>query len=382
MDFTRNLAEIWTLYVIGSFMIFMRAFCRTRMVGIRGYKADDYLVWVTWAVYTEVSVIAHVFIIKAKGLHTSLLSPADRENLPLSDYHAWEYGTQVFIVGLTSYAVIVWTLKFNMLFFYRRVVKGLWIERFVVPVMCFVGVGAVIVILVLTCTCVPFRKMWQILPDPGEKCVPQSKAIFYTMLSLNLTTDMFIMLIPLPILRSMNAGIFRRLGLTFLFSLGIFCMVAAILRVLFIFKLNQSGISAMWSIREDFVAIFVGQAPMVYPIFKKTFWSSVIGSSKPGKTEEGSYEMGRASPSQMDASRRSRKKKDPYSISRIMGGTTVAATQMDMTRSESQEKIIEEEGVTSSAKREADHDRTDRAIHVQQTFQVQTGVDRHQRPMP
>jgi hypothetical protein len=127
------------------------------------------------------------------------MTPEQRKTLPLSDYRAWEYGTQVFIVGLTSYAVIVWTLKFNMLFFYRRVVKGLWIEKFILPVMCFVGAAAITVILVLTCTCVPFSKMWQIYPDPGGDCVPQNGVIFYTIMSLNLTTDLCILLIPLPV---------------------------------------------------------------------------------------------------------------------------------------------------------------------------------------
>jgi hypothetical protein len=151
------------------------------------------------AVYSEVTVIAHVFILKAGGKHTSIMTPEQRKTLPLSEYRAWEYGTQVFIVGLTSYAVIVWTLKFNMLFFYRRVVKGLWIEKFILPAMCFVGAAAITVIMVLFTTCVPYRKMWQIYPDPGKNCVPQNSVIFYTILSLNLATDLCIILIPLPV---------------------------------------------------------------------------------------------------------------------------------------------------------------------------------------
>lgn len=38
-------------------------------------------------------------------------------------------------------------------------------------------------------------------------------------------------------------------------------------------QLNQRGVSALWSMREDCVGIFVGQAPMVMPIFKRRFWS-------------------------------------------------------------------------------------------------------------
>lgn len=151
------------------------------------------------AVYTEVTVIATVFILKAKGLHTSLLTHEQRETLPLSQYHEWQYGTQMFIVGFTSYAVVVWTLKFNMLLFYYRVVKSLWIEKFVLPILCFVGATAIAVLVVTFGTCFPYSKMWQILPDPGTKCVPQNTVIFYTVLGLNLTTDAIIMMIPLPV---------------------------------------------------------------------------------------------------------------------------------------------------------------------------------------
>lgn len=38
-------------------------------------------------------------------------------------------------------------------------------------------------------------------------------------------------------------------------------------------QFNQRGVSALWSMREDCVGIFVGQAPMVTPLFKRRFWS-------------------------------------------------------------------------------------------------------------
>ncbi len=45
MDFTPFLAEIWTLYGLGSLMVFARVYVRTSLVGVRGYRPDDYLVW-------------------------------------------------------------------------------------------------------------------------------------------------------------------------------------------------------------------------------------------------------------------------------------------------------------------------------------------------
>ena len=48
MDFTTTLVEIWTLYFVGTVMMAARVFVRTKMVGVRGYSPDDYLVWFAW----------------------------------------------------------------------------------------------------------------------------------------------------------------------------------------------------------------------------------------------------------------------------------------------------------------------------------------------
>jgi hypothetical protein len=73
--------------------------------------------------------------------------------------------------------------------------------------------------------------------------------------------------------------------------------------------------AAIWSCREDFVAIVVGQAILIRPIFTKRFWTSdygrgmtEYGSSKRSKNSahlEESYEMG---------SKKRGKAKDPFSL--------------------------------------------------------------------
>lgn len=37
--------------------------------------------------------------------------------MPESEYHNWEYGSQIYLLGLAQYFVIIWMLKFNMLCF-------------------------------------------------------------------------------------------------------------------------------------------------------------------------------------------------------------------------------------------------------------------------
>jgi hypothetical protein len=139
----------------------------------------------------------------------------------------------------------------------------------------------------------------------------------------------------------------------------------------------------MWSIREDFVALFIGQAPMVYPIFKRRFWLTVQ-DEQTRRSNEVSFEMGKLKAS--GNSTEPKKKKDPYSISRIMRGTLngtfggtvsdtmVGGTMMQGTKSESQEKIIKSESQPMASIEEQEQQQqqqnSDRGIQVHQTYDV------------
>lgn len=120
--------------------------------------------------WTAAPAIGHVFVAVCEGRHTSELSYEDRKNMPIERYDDWEYGSQMFLFGLSGYFIILWTLKFNMLCFYQRVVRGLWVEKFVKPVMGLVLISAVIIVFTLSLYCRPFQAIWQVWPDPGRMC--------------------------------------------------------------------------------------------------------------------------------------------------------------------------------------------------------------------
>lgn len=43
-----ELIETWCLYSFGSLVIIVRIACRWRMIGIAGFKPDDYLIFFSW----------------------------------------------------------------------------------------------------------------------------------------------------------------------------------------------------------------------------------------------------------------------------------------------------------------------------------------------
>ena len=42
------LIETWTLYGFGTIFVALRVFSRTKLVGLAGYRPDDYLIFVVW----------------------------------------------------------------------------------------------------------------------------------------------------------------------------------------------------------------------------------------------------------------------------------------------------------------------------------------------
>lgn len=66
--------------------------------------------------------------------------------------------------------MMLWSMKFVMVFFYRRLTKGLWEECLVKPVAVLCGLTYLGVFLTCTLSCLPFPKNWQVYPTPGPVC--------------------------------------------------------------------------------------------------------------------------------------------------------------------------------------------------------------------
>jgi hypothetical protein len=169
------------------------------------------------------------------------------------------FSTQWFCVGVATYVLFIWTLKLNMLFLYQRVVKGLWVERFIMPTIGLVIATFIACMLIMFCACRPYNRMWIMWPNQGCKfpsmdhghsssadwytaiCQPQSSLNMIPPLVMNLVTDVCIMAIPIPVIMPVKTTFWKRIGLIFLFTAGIFVMVAAILRVTMVLVVSSGA---------------------------------------------------------------------------------------------------------------------------------------------
>ncbi|PGH34996.1 hypothetical protein GX50_02130 [[Emmonsia] crescens] len=279
------LIETWAEFAAGSCIILLRIFTRLKLVGFRGLKADDYLIIPAWFSYAGMTAMAHIV---GYAQDNGNIPAALRATMSEEEKALRSLGSKCFMTGWYTYIGLIWSLKMNMLFFYKRVVNGLWVEKFILPAQLIVGATGTSILLLLGLTCRPFHKLFQVYPDPGPLCTPQSLAFLIPILIMNVTTDMMIMAIPLPVLAKMRVSLGRRIGIFILFGATIFIMIAACLRVYFVIALKTGPTAAIWSCREDLVAVFIGNAPIIRPLFSRKIW---LGGYKNGSKPTG-YQNG------------------------------------------------------------------------------------------
>ncbi|KAH8154700.1 uncharacterized protein LAJ45_01231 [Morchella importuna] len=289
----RFLTESWSYLGTAAIFVFLRTFARWKVVGFRNFKPDDYLMFFALFCFTLESTAAHL-VITWGGTNSYL---TEEERLALSDDEFWRRtnGSKAFLLGWNSYCGTVWTLKLCMIFFFRRVTIGLERASMIKYAFAATGLTYVIMMLTLYLTCRPYHKQWQVIPDPGKKCWVEYNLYYVISLALNLSTDILIMAIPMPLLLKVKVPMRRKVVLIGMFSAGFFVMIAATLRCIYAFTNTQANglVIAIWSCREAFVAMIVGNVPMIKPIISRyggKWTNSSLSSSgkKGGKGGKGS----------------------------------------------------------------------------------------------
>ena len=126
---------------------------------------------------------------------------------------------QALSVAEYVYLVLAATIKLSCLFFYRRVFNPSRKMRG------FIHGGIAIIILVYILMffltlfkCTPIAKNWNAL-SPGH-CLPP-KGLPYASGAINVVSDIFVLVLPLPCIWSLKLKLSRKLRVTAIFNLGI-----------------------------------------------------------------------------------------------------------------------------------------------------------------
>jgi len=164
-----------------------------------------------------------------------------------------------------SYALLIWTLKACILFFYNRLTTGLHLQRYVRWLAWTTALTYLVVFLTLSCGCFPIQKNWQVMPDPGKQCTFKTQN-FYVVSVLNIITDTAILCIPVPMIWMLRADWKRKMGLSLLLFPGVFVITAALIRVVMSLSANPSALNVnRWGVRETIAGVICVNLPILRP---------------------------------------------------------------------------------------------------------------------
>ncbi|KAL2826912.1 hypothetical protein BJY01DRAFT_262214 [Aspergillus pseudoustus] len=329
--------EAFTLLAFAIIAIAIRIVARWTVAGPKNFQLDDYLMPLAGVVYGLETGAAYCVGAWWRGLANNAMTDAQRAALdPLSQEHAWRVGgSKTQVLGWSLYTTLLWLLKACMAVFYSRLTAGLVNMKIRVQIAyALIGATYIAVICSILFGCHPMRKNWQIYPDPGNYCQPAvSKIDVYVTVTLNVATDMYLISIPTPILFKARLPLREKLELLVLFSGGFFVMAAGILRCVLIVTAGANGAqqAGSWACRETFVAVIIGNAPMIYPLFRRVAKRAGLyittrtraSSSSRSRSRSQSYPLsdgedlkngGKASTNHSHSSRKKRRFRHPLSL--------------------------------------------------------------------
>ncbi|KAI9367148.1 hypothetical protein BJX61DRAFT_529850 [Aspergillus egyptiacus] len=267
--------EAFTLLALAIVAIAIRVVARWTTAGPKNFQVDDYLMPLAGVVYGLETGAAYIVGAWWMGLANNAMTDEQRAALDPSseEYRLRVGGSKTQIVGWSLYTTLLWMLKACMAVFYSRLTAGLVNMRIRIHIAyAFIGATYIAVICSILFGCTDMSRNWQIYPNPGNYCQPAVSHInVYVTVVLNVATDLYLFTIPTPILFKARLPLREKLELLVLFSGGIFVMAAGILRCVLIVTAGANGAqqAGSWACRETFVAVIIGNAPMIYPLFRR-----------------------------------------------------------------------------------------------------------------
>ncbi|KAF3481076.1 uncharacterized protein GIQ15_03835 [Arthroderma uncinatum] len=272
--------ESWSLYAIGMTAVLLRTIARVRRMGVRGLQSDDYLILSSVVWYTLLCVSLNEITMTGGS---NLMTAEDIRKLTPYTTAQRTKGAKWVFVAENAMTMTIWTLKACMIILYHRIMEGLSQERLVRYLTVWVAVGFVGTEMSLFLICRPLHNYWAIPPPPETQCASyQIYGIIQGVFAIS--ADILMLAIAIPLFLTLNLPRKQKFILLFVFGLGIFVIISAVLTKLYCLVPSLiSYVYMNWYFREATVGILVTSLPMTWSLLRDLFpmlreWASGTGS--------------------------------------------------------------------------------------------------------
>ncbi|KAK7934740.1 hypothetical protein PG985_000235 [Apiospora marii] len=171
-----------------------------------------------------------------------------KEAITSAQYETFMMGNYIFS---HCYDVAIATTKLSVLALYYRIFITPWFRRLVLLTAAFVLLWLLSMEVVLVVGWHPIQRWWS-GHDPGS--VQITGFAYYTNIT-NMLADLWIFVMPIPVLLHLQTGLNKRIGLCFLFSFGLGTCVISAVRMKWIFTMDSRDITWDEALKDIFIKL-------------------------------------------------------------------------------------------------------------------------------
>ncbi|KAH9905642.1 hypothetical protein F4778DRAFT_727017 [Xylariomycetidae sp. FL2044] len=260
-------AESWTWYALTWLVVGARMASRRVLHGsFKKLQIDDAIM--LFVMLTDTVLIVAMNIISTTS--SNLIDPNDHTELTRQNIKEREFGSKMVLLSEQMQLITIWLIKACLLIMYGRLTMSLKQNLAVKIVGAYVVVGFVVMeILYLGVWCRPFSQYWAVPPD-NIQCSAATNHLI-TNAILNITSDIMIILIPMPVFLQAQLPPKRKVVLCGVFALGVFTILSAILNKFYSFTEPFGSAWTFWYIRESSTAIITANLPFTWTLLQRIF---------------------------------------------------------------------------------------------------------------
>lgn len=201
---------------------------------------------------------------------TNLINPAEPIDLTPHEIAKRTWGSKTVLLVEQCMCAVQWGTKGCLLILYWRLTHNLRQHLAVKLVAIYVvGTYCIMFILYFGVWCRPFSDYWAV-PTDNVQCTTALHHLI-TNLVFNLSSDLMIVAIPLPLLLKQHVVWKKKLLMVFPFTLGAFSMICAILSKYSSFTNPFSVAWVYWYCREASTVMIVTNMPYAWTLIRRIF---------------------------------------------------------------------------------------------------------------
>ncbi|RSM02593.1 hypothetical protein CEP52_007907 [Fusarium oligoseptatum] len=243
--------EIWTWYALTWVIVICRMISRRMLLGsIKKLQVEDYLM--LCAMITDTVLMVGMSIVSRTS--SNLIDPNDNHVMSQAEIDERIRGSKWVLVVEQMQIITIWTMKYCLLLMYNRLTM-IW--------------------------CRPFNQFWAV-PPKNTQCATQTNHLIVNTV-LNISSDVMIILIPMPIFLKSQLPLKRKLVLIGVFALGAFTILSAILSKFYSFNEPFGSNWTFWYVRESSTALLTSNLPYIWTLLRRLFNLGSFNGSSYGK---------------------------------------------------------------------------------------------------